>query len=327
MHCHTSTIPSQPNAHNNTTRAFSTRSSWKSLPRYAGALVLLALLTLPGNHAQAVQIEEVKRIPQQIDYDAFWSPSGLSLVFISNRNGPLNIYRMGWDGSAIERLTNHAAGDDTPSVSPDGSRIAFVTFRDGNPEIYVMDADGQNQVRLTDNPGNDIHPFWSPDGQSIIFNSSRDDPNTEDDEEIYEIYVMDADGNNQRRITRDGGINTYACYSPDGTQIAFRKIVEGNSEVYVMDADGANQVNISNHAAFDGWPAWSPGGEKIAFASDRKGNQNIYVMNKDGTDVVKIFGVLGRHTAPMWSPDGTKIVFTRSLNGEARIMRLSLDRE
>ena len=76
------------------------------------------------------------------------------------------------------------------------AQIAFVSHRDGNPEIYLMDINGKNQRRLTNNRHEDWYPSWSPDGKRIVFHSNRDG-HVIDGRPTDEIYVMDADGNNQ----------------------------------------------------------------------------------------------------------------------------------
>ena len=101
--------------------------------------------------------------------------------------------------------------DGGPSFSPDGSKIAFFSDRDGDYEIYVMNADGSNQTRLTNNPAVDAKASFSPDGSKIAFNSSRDgsarpsrsSPENPSGVTNFEIYVMDADGSNQTRLTNN----------------------------------------------------------------------------------------------------------------------------
>ena len=127
------------------------------------------------------------------------------------------------DGSNQTRLTDNPAWDGCLSWSPDGKKIAFASRRDGNSEIfygnselYVMNADGSNQTRLTDNPSFDMAPFWSPDGKKIAFYSLRNDVPPEKDwwyEWNAEIYVMNADGSEQKNITNNPGYDGYPSWS------------------------------------------------------------------------------------------------------------------
>ena len=119
-----------------------------------------------------------------------------------------------------------------------------------------------------------------------------------------EIYVMNADGTNQTRLTNAVGNDIFSSWSPDGTQIAFRSYRDGNHEIYVMDADGSNQTNLTNDAAADYYPSWTPDGSQIAFHSTRDGNHEIYVMNADGTNQTRLTNdVAAADYYPSWSPE------------------------
>ena len=135
------------------------------------------------------------------DYSPAWSPDGRRIAFHSYRDGNYEIYVMNADGSGLTRLTDNDANDYSPAWSPDGRRIAFVSRRDGNSEIYAMNPDGSGQTRLTDNDAWDLYPAWSPDGRRIAFHSYRDDPDPGDDDRLRNIYVMNADGSRQTRLT------------------------------------------------------------------------------------------------------------------------------
>jgi Tol biopolymer transport system component len=96
-----------------------------------------------------------------------------------------------------------------------------------------------------------------------------------------EIYVMNADGSEQRRLTRNPANEAWFAWSPDGRKIAFDGQRGGYSDVYVMNADGSGQRLLTQRGA---QPRWSPDGRKIAFRSSREGTSEIYVMSADGSD-------------------------------------------
>jgi uncharacterized protein (TIGR03437 family) len=138
-----------------------------------------------------------------LDFDEAWSPDGTKIVFTSSRdftnaNRSLEIYLMNGDGSNQIRLTTNSAIDAQPSWSADGTRIAFTSQRDGLPLVYVMNADGSNQTNITQSTTLDSSdPEWSPDGTTIAFTSYDRVGQTNSDE----IFFMNADGANIRRIT------------------------------------------------------------------------------------------------------------------------------
>jgi Tol biopolymer transport system component len=102
----------------------------------------------------------------------------------SDRDGNMEIYRMGSDGANAVRLTQHDATDTMPAFSPAGDTVAFVSARDGNFEIYSLPLHPEGRPgeprRLTDSPGHDMHPKFSPDGRWIVFASERGGLNDEE---------------------------------------------------------------------------------------------------------------------------------------------------
>ena len=211
------------------------------------------------------------------------------------------------------------------------AQIAFTSERDGNREIYVMDANGTNPRRLTNSPLVDWDPSWSPDGKHIAFTANGRPGDWGSRGGDLEIYVMDANGTNPRKLTENHRQDTAPAWSPDGKRIAYTSTIDRNQEIYVIDADGGNQLKLTNSGDvhIHNWkPSWSPNGERIAFTSNRDGNQEIYVMDADGGNQRRLTNSGDAHIhnwKPSWSPDGRRIAFTSNRDGNLKIYVMNTD--
>jgi Tol biopolymer transport system component len=200
----------------------------------------------------------------------------------------------------------------TTTQNPDTFEvIAFYSDRDGNPEIYTIRADGSGLLRLTYNPAFDDSPAISPDGRQIVFLTARHDPSPHFPNFKYEIYVMEVDGSNLRRLTYTEAAEDHPAWSPTGDRILFDADYDqdGFNEIYTMYPDGTHVTRLTSSQANDQFADWSPDGAQIAFSSDRNGNWDIYVMNADGSHVQQLTDSPDFELFPAWSPDGTQIAF------------------
>jgi hypothetical protein len=162
-----------------------------------------------------------------------WQPR---IAFSSDRDGDREIYTMDHDGEDVQRLTWSPASEENPAWSPAWTRLAFQSDRSGNCDIFSMRADCDSTAadpetcydlrQLTDDPTDDLLPAWSPDGRSIAFVSMRDgDP---------EIYVMDSNGQNQRRLTFSASSEWRPAWLPDSTGLVFVSDRSGNNDIYQL---------------------------------------------------------------------------------------------
>jgi Tol biopolymer transport system component len=157
--------------------------------------------------------------------------------------------------------------------------------------------------------------LFAQSGSTILFISNRVQiPGTEKYPSLQienQIYRMDGNGNNVKKITDSIGDKQYASFSPDGKKIVFEctSFYAPNPGIYVMDADGENVVRLSANDNQDHEPSWSPDGKWIVFESYRDGNAGIYKMTSDGKTQIRLTQNTGVDWQASWSPDGKQIVY------------------
>jgi Tol biopolymer transport system component len=211
---------------------------------------------------------------------------------------PFDMYTAKVDGSDLRRLTNYGVYTAEGVISPDGKRVVFTSLKDGDLDIYTMNIDGTDVRRLTNTPGYDGGPWWSPDGTKIVYRAWHPTdtalvsyrsllaqrlvrPNR------MELWVMNADGSNQRQITQLGGANFGPSWTPDGKRLIFssnyRQPRSGNFDLFLINLDGTGLEQITTQESFDGFPMFSPDGRRIVWASNRHdakaGETNLFIAD------------------------------------------------
>jgi hypothetical protein len=209
----------------------------------------------------------------------------------------IEIFTMNPDGSNRVNVTNHPAGDQTPSWSPDGTQIAFCSDRTGNGDIYVMNADGTNVIQLTTSTATDASPQWSHDGSKIAFRRGTD------------VFVMNSDGSGVLQLTTAFGLDTNPQFSPDDTKIVFQSQRDGVNEIYLMNADGSNQTRLTEGQGHNMTPSFSPDGSRILLRRIINQGNQLILMNPDGSNQIEIPTSLTLTSDPVFAPSGGRIIY------------------
>ena len=209
-----------------------------------------------------------------------------------------DIFTARTDGSDLKQLTTTPGYDAETTISRNG-KLVFTSTRDGDLDIYTMDANGRNVRRLTNELGYDGGPFWSADGKQIVYRAHHPQDDKEKADYVallkqnlirptkLDIWVMNADGSNKRRVTNNGKANFAPFFFPDGKRIIFSSNMDDpkgrNFDLYKINVDGTGLERITTHETFDGFPMFSPDGKKLVFASNRnaatRGDTNIFIAD------------------------------------------------
>jgi Tol biopolymer transport system component len=241
----------------------------------------------------------------------------------------------GWVHPDNKRVIFASTQDDPEARKKMADEIAF--RKSGQTRRYAWDYDPTYELQefdlasgkyrnLTSTPGYDAEGAYSPDGRRIVFASNREAySRTLTDKEkaqleldpsyFIDVYVMNADGSNVRRLTDTPGYDGGTFWSPDGSRIIWRRFSEdgGRAEVYTMKADGSDQRRITNIGAMSWAPIFHPSGDYIIFSTNVLGFSNfeLYIVDAAGKrEPVRVTDREGFDGLPMFHPDGKRIAWT-----------------
>ncbi len=242
-----------------------------------------------------------------------WSPCGRYLLI----NSEGRMYRLMLEGqTAPEPIDTSFAVEcnNDHGISPDGRWVAISDkTRFGKSAIYVLPAKGGEPRLVTETLPSYWHG-WAPDGRSFAYCGIRDD--------LFDIYTISTDGDEERRLTFGEGRNDGPDYSPDGRWIYFNSSRSGRMQIWRVPAEGGTAQRITNNPFADWFPHPSPHGDKIVFLSydgdvfdhPRDHHVRIRLMDMDGGNVetlLELFGGQGTMNSPNWAPNGQQFAYVR----------------
>ena len=219
--------------------------------------------------------------------------------------------------------------------SADGEWIVYQAYPVGYPfyQIYMQKLDEREPRRISPGRGRTTCAYFHPNGEQLLFASAHTDPQVDrtelearklaaeggrrryqwDFDPHMDIYVVDFDGTNLRRLTDAPGYDAEGSYSSDGRQIVFTSTRDGDPDLYIMDADGSNVRQITNVDGYDGGPFFSPDGQWVIFRSDREKEHmlQLYAVSADGEKTVQLTDNLDEvNWCPYFHPSGKYIVWS-----------------
>jgi Tol biopolymer transport system component len=217
------------------------------------------------------------------------------------------------------------------AIRASGKERRYSWDYDPEMDIYSYNEKTGAMKRLTTARGYDAEGSYSPDGQWIVFSSMRsayDHTLTEKEKKslaenpsnFAEIYVMRADGSDQKRLTTVWGYDGGPFFTPDGKKIVWRRFDEQGliADVWMMNPDGSDQKQITDFGSMSWAPYMHPSGQYIIFASNKLGFENfeLFMVDSQGAkEPVRVTYSDGFDGLPVPSPDGKTLAWTSSRSG------------
>jgi TolB protein len=189
----------------------------------------------------------------------------------------------------------------SPAWSPDSRRLAYVSFEGDRSSIFIQTLRTGNRVQVSSRAGVNGAPAFSPDGRKLVVTLSDADGN-------LDIYTLDINSRQTKRITTHRAIDTEGSWSPDGSHIYFTSDRSGGPQIYRVSSNGGSAERVTFEGSYNARPRLSPDGEKLAMVHLVNGNYRIAVMDVKRKDVLVLSS--GRQDeSPSFAPNSDTLIY------------------
>jgi len=205
----------------------------------------------------------------------------------------------------------------SPAWAPDGQKLAYVSFEAKKPVIYVHDLPTGKRSIAANFKGSNSAPSWAPDGRRLAVVLTKDGGQSQ-------IYTLNADGSNVRRLMSSPGIDTEPVWSPDGQWIYFTSDRGGSPQIYRVPSSGGNAQRVTFEGSYNVTPRVSPDGKYLAFIARNGGNYQVASMDLSNRQLT-VLTDSSRDESPSFAPNSQMILYASESAGRGVLAAVSVD--
>lgn len=189
----------------------------------------------------------------------------------------------------------------SPAWSPDSRRLAYVSFEGNHSSIFIQTLRSGNRIRVSSKPGINGAPAFSPDGRRLVVTLGGVNGN-------LDIYTLDINSRQTKRITTHRAIDTEGSWSPDGRYIYFTSDRSGGPQIYRVSANGGTPERVTFEGSYNARPRLSPDGSKLAMVHLDRGNYRIAVMDMSRKDLL-VLSAGSQDESPSFAPNSDTLIY------------------
>ncbi len=205
----------------------------------------------------------------------------------------------------------------SPAWSPDSRRLAYVSFDGNRSSIRIQTLRTGNFIEVSRKPGINGAPAFSPDGRQLVVTLGGIDGN-------LDIYVLDVNTRQARRLTTHRAIDTEGSWSPDGRYIYFTSDRSGGPQIYRVPVDGGTPERVTFEGSYNARPRLSPDGSKLAMVHLDRGNYRIAVMDLERKDLL-VLSTGRQDESPSFAPNSDTLIYATRQGGNGVLESVTAD--